>query len=451
MEDDYIVFVVDEPAAPESRQSSKHGNFPVMLSRVQKYEEKRRKYLAAQRGSTSGELRVRFQENQAQESSVMSGHSPALVASTIREVQQSASDQPQNVDPTELPNAPSPGAKMQRKPGIDEPSGRVEQARFPPQEAKRAPSSGPLRLLEQGNLPRRQPNPTMAGVTRPDSDYARHVREQMMADVAAAQRGSDDARRPGPVVATTPAHRGRTLPHAQPVETEDSTTTLSSTIDRKAEYASQLREQMASDEATRKAMETERKRNVSTVSSAVGPAIGGHEEGLQGGENEWVNESGRQAKAEYAQQLREQMAAKENAQRAAKGEMENSRSANAGPSWIEGATEGREARRRRSNTEYAEQLRAQIAAQKSINQAQQSHVAARVHPPKDIFEQGGNEKDIYQHQQLLGGVNSFDYQSGEPERHRSQIDDHRSQGRPRTEEKISLSRGEVNNPLATAR
>ncbi|CBJ26598.1 expressed unknown protein [Ectocarpus siliculosus] len=292
----------------------------------------------------------------------------------------------------------------------------------------------------------------MAGVARPDSDYARHVREQMMAGVAAAQRGNDDARRPGPVAATIPADRGRTLPHAQPVETEDGTTTVSSTIDRKAEYASQLREQMASDEATRKAMEIERKCKVSTVSSAAGPAIGEHEEGLRGGEDEWVNESVRQAKAEYAQQLREQMAAKENAQRAAKGEMENSRSANAGPSWIEGATEGRKARRRRSNTEYAEQLRAQIAAQKSINQAQQSLVAARVQPPKDMFEQGGYEKYYQQlHQRLLGGVSSFDYQSGEPERRRSQIDDHRSQGRPRTEEKISLSRGEVSNPLATAR
>ncbi|CAB1112942.1 unnamed protein product [Ectocarpus sp. CCAP 1310/34] len=292
----------------------------------------------------------------------------------------------------------------------------------------------------------------MAGVARPDSNHARHVREQMMADVAAAQRGNDDARLRGPVVAITPAHRGRTLPHAQPVETEDSTTAVSSAIDRKAEYASQLREQMASDEATKKAMETERKSNVSIVSFAAGPAIGGHEEGLRGGENERVNESVRQAKAEYAHQLREQMAAKENAQRAAKGEMENSRSANAGPSWIEGATEGREACRRRSNTEYAEQLRAQIAAQKSINQAQQSLVAARVQPPKDIIEQGGNEKHYQQeHQQLLGGVNSFDYQSGEPERHRSQIDDRRSQGRPRTEEKISLSRGEFNNPLATAR
>ncbi|CAM9579501.1 unnamed protein product [Ectocarpus sp. 4 AP-2014] len=421
-------------------------------SREAKYEEKRRQYLAAQRGSTSGEPRVRFQGNQAQESSVMSGHSPALVASTIREVQQSASDQRQNVDPTELPNAPSPGAKIQWKSGIDEPSGRVEQARFPPQEAKRAPSSGPPRPPEQGNLPRRQPNPTMAGVTRPDSDYARHVREQMMADVAAAQRGNDGAHRPGLVAATSPAHQGRILLHAQPVETEDSTTTVSSTIDRKAEYASQLREQMASDEATRKAMKTERKSKFSIVSSAAGPAIGGHEEGLRGGANEWVNKSVRQAKAEYAQQLREQMAAKENAQRAAKGEMENSCSANAGPSWIEGATEGREARRRRSNTEYAEQLRAQIAAQKRINQAQQSLVAARVQPPKDIFEQGGNENYYQQHhQQLLGGVNSFDSRSGEPERHSSQIDDHRSQGRPRTEEKILLSRGEVNNPLATAR
>ncbi|CAM9275126.1 unnamed protein product, partial [Ectocarpus sp. 12 AP-2014] len=161
-------------------------------SREAKYEEKRRQYLAAQRGSTSGELRVRFQGNQAQESSVMSVHSPALIASTIREVQQSASDQQQNVDPRELPNAPSPGARIQQKPGIDEPSGRVEQTKFHPQEAKGAPSSGPLRLSEQGNLPRRQADPTMAGMTRPDSDYARHVREQMMADVAAAQRGKDD-------------------------------------------------------------------------------------------------------------------------------------------------------------------------------------------------------------------------------------------------------------------
>lgn len=65
------------------------------------------------------------------------------------------------------------------------------------------------------------------------------------------------------------------------------------------------------------------------------------------------------------------MAVKENAQRAAKGRREQSSSANTGPGWIESATEGREARRRRSNTEYAEQLRAQIAAQKGINQVQQ--------------------------------------------------------------------------------
>ncbi|CAM9375784.1 unnamed protein product [Ectocarpus fasciculatus] len=406
-------------------------------SREAKYEAKRRQYLAAQRGSSSGEPRVRFQGNQAKEPSVMSGHSPTLVASTIREVQQSASDQPPNVDPRELPNATSPGANIHRKAGIDEPSGRVELARFP-QEAKRAPSSGPLRLPEQENLPHGQPDPTMVGLTHPEADYARHLREQMIADTRAAQRGTDDGRHPAAVAAsTTPAHRGQRLPHAQPVVTGDSAATMSSTIDRKAEYASQLREQMAADLATRKDMEAERKSKVSTISSAVGPAIGGHEKGLRGGESEWVNESERQAKAEYAQQLREQMAAKEKAKRAAKGEMENSRSTNAGPSWIEGATEGREARRRRSNTEYAEQLRAQIAAQKSINQAQQS--------------QGGNEKYFQQHhQQLLGGVNSFDYQSGEPERHR-QIDDHRSQGRPRTEEKRVLSRGEVDNPLATAR
>lgn len=419
-------------------QNQANATIVFMLSRSQKYEEKRRRYLAAQRGSSSSEPRVRFQGNQPQEYSVMSGHSPTLVASTIRDALQSAPDQPQNVDPRELPNAPSPGGKIQRKPGVDQLSGSVEQATVPPQEAKPASSSGPLRLPERDNLPHRQPNPTMVGVTRPDSDYARHLREQMMADVVAAQRGNDEARRPAPVAAsTTPAHRGLSLPHAQPVETEDRAATMSSTIDRKAEYARQLREQMAADESTRKAMETERKSKASTLSSAVGPAIGGHEEGLGlGGKNERENESVRNAKAEYAQQLREQMVAKENAQRAAKGEMENSRSTNAGPSWIGGATEGREARRRRSNTEYAEQLRAQIAAQKNIDQG-------RVQPPKDVYRQ--------QHQQLLEGVNSFEYQGGEPGRNRSRIDDQRSHGRPRTEEKTALSHGEVNNPLAIAR
>ncbi len=280
----------------------------------------------------------------------------------------------------------------------------------------------------------------------------------MTADFTAAQRAREIERHPtAHSTAVLPAN-GQSILHAR--EAAAGGAEAETAINRKAEYARQLREQMAADQAMRYALERERKRSAAAAASSSSggavPAGGSDEQRARGSGNAQAGGPARNSKAEYAQQLREQMEAKDNAQRAARGREEHSPSSYAGPSWIEGATEGREARRRQSNAEYAEQLRAQIAAQKSINQAEQSRIASRLEPTKDWYRQGRHE---YEEEQQQGPGSA----ALKEERRRSERQQSWSDGQPSSEvaprqrriggEQIpfSLSQGDAHNALALGR
>lgn len=123
-------------------------------------------------------------------------------------------------------------------------------------------------------------------------------------------------------------------------------------------------------------------------------------------------------------------ATKENARRIMKeeGRREHSSSsaANKGPAWIEGATEGRQENRKKSNAEYADQLRAQIAAQRSGVEQGKSRVALRagMHD-NDHHSSMDAEEHQHQHQQRQRQrkgprvTNSAELASRGLERHRS--------------------------------
>ena len=281
----------------------------------------------------------------------------------------------------------------------------------------------------------------------------------MRADSAAAQHAIDIERLQAATSTTSPAQRRRQQQAHEAATGGADEVAASSVVGRKAEYARQLREQMAADKAMKSAVETERKRTALPASSEVLSASGAQEDHSRGDGSERVGRPVRNAKEEYAQQLREQMAAKENAQRAAKGLGEASNSVNAGPSWIEGATEGREARRRRSNAEYADQLRAQIAAQKSSSQVEQSRTASWGQPPTDSFRQAGHVEEHRQQQQQQGWPDG----AGRMEEHRKGSEwqsrsggqgggEHESSHRRLEGERTTApSRGEAHNDLAVER
>lgn len=401
------------------------------LVAAQKYEEKRQQYLAAKRGSIPDEPRVRFQESHPQGAPAATGPSPVVEGAPFLAEARHDSTKPQSYEQRVPANEPPPRADNQGTGGVgvDDRTERRDEAKLQPQDPAIAQSPGQRWPIDQDALLHEQ-TPATVVAQYPNADYARQPHEQMVADFAAAQRAREIERHPtAPSTTTLPAN-GQSILHAHEA----------AAFNRKAEYARQLREQMAADQAMKFALESERKRSAAPASSGGSvPADGSDKQRARGGVSVQASGSDRNSKAEYAQQLREQMEAKENAQRAAKGRRELSPSSHAGPSWIEGATEGREARRRQSNAEYAEQLRAQITAQKSINQAEQTPVASRLEPAKDWYRQARHE--YRQEQQQWPGS------AGLKEGWRTSDRQQSSSG----EQTPSLSQGEAHNPLALER
>lgn len=378
------------------------------LSPPKKYEAKRQQYLAAKGGRTSDEPQVRFQESQhTQGAPAASGHPPLVTGAPFRGGARHDATQPQSYEQRGQPNELPIHTDNDRTGGVHEPSER------------RDPTGGQSprqrRPLEQDILLRQQTPATVVS-KHPNADYARQLQDQIMADMAGARRAKEIERHPtapSSTTTTTPAN-GQNVLHTSEAATRSTEDMASLAITRKAEYARQLREQMAADQAMKYALETERKRSAAPIASGAVPASEGDEERARGSGIDRAGGPVRNSKAEYAQQLRDQMEAKENAQRAVKGRGEHSPSSLAGPSWIEGATEGREARRRQSNAEYAEQLRAQIAAQRSINQAEQSRIVSRLEPAKDWYHQARRGHD--QEQQQWPGGTEFEEERRRPER-----------------------------------
>lgn len=417
--------------------------------REQKYEEKCRQYLAAKRGSSSDEPRVHFQDSQhTQDTYVASGHLPAIPGDvSFSGGNRDDSTHQQSYEQSRPSIDPPPHVEKQSKTGA--------RARSKTQNPTRPPSSDRRQVPEQDSFGHHQSSTTTVAI-QPNADYANQQRERMRADSSAAQRKTHTELLPSATSTIFPA-RGQSLRHAHEVATEGAEAAASSVVDRKAEYARQLLEQMAADREMKSAIETERKKTaLPSSSSSVSHANGSQEDHPRGDGSERVGGPVKNAKEEYAQQLREQMAAKETAQRAAKRMGRESSSPNAGPSWIEGATEGREARRKRSNAEYADQLRAQIAAQKSSSQIEQSRIASWEQLPKDSFRQAGHMEEHQHQQEWPGGAGRMEDNRRAPE-WRS-----RSGGQRSNEEEPSHRRfegertrtpfqGETNNALALER
>lgn len=232
----------------------------------------------------------------------------------------------------------------------------------------------------------------------------------MADDAASAQRTRDDARR---TVGSSPhaAQHGQ-LEESNPLHVHDvgggqrtgmaMSGDAAGAADRKAEYARQLREQMASDKVIKRAADDgEKGISMVTMSTPRSSGImyndsidvggGGRVTEGDGGGGGGDSTKTIFSKAEYARQLREQMAAKESA-RLIEGQRARSPSANAGPSWLEGATEGRERHRRDSKAEYAEQLRAQISrrsnGQRKASAPSRESLGARGDPRQSVYDRG---------------------------------------------------------------
>lgn len=414
----------------------------LRVSRIQKYEQKRRQYLAAKRGGTLDEPRVSFQETRVQGAPAASEHATANTAAAfLRGEHVVMTTESQSHEQRDISKEPSHHTEDQWVVAVQEPSERRSQAKLQPQ-GQTHTQSPTLRLPEQ--------NSTTAVARYPNTDHAQQLQEQMTADSVSAQRARENERRPA-VTSTTLSQQGESLPHAREAAKGGPGRSASTAIERKAEYAYQLREQMAADEAARQAMETERKKKASPSSSAI-PASGGEEAYARGGGSS-IRVSGpvKDAKAEYARQLREQMAENENAQRAAEGWTEQAPSGNAGPGWIENATEGREARRKRSNTKYAEQLRAQIVAQKETNQFQQGLIPSYVDPSKGNYQQQqrqGPGEDLMEERRR-----GLEWQRSWGDKHDGQggNEAERSRRRVEGEQTISSSQRGTYNPLAMER
>eukprot|EP00752_Nemacystus_decipiens_P012874 g11397.t2 len=285
-----------------------------------------------------------------------------------------------------------------------------------------------------------------AVANHPSADYVKQQREQMRADDLAAARREQDPERLPPATSTAPSGQQHSQPCSHGAR-EGAEAAVPSAADRKAEYARQLREQMAANKAMKSAVETARKRTALPASSGVLSASGAQGEWPRGCGSERMGGPVRNAKEEYARQLREQMAAKEDAQRAAKGLGVGSSSSHAGPSWIEGATEGREARRKRSNEEYAYQLRAQIAAQKGNIPAEHGRIAPWGQPPTDGFRQ---------QQGWPGGAGRMEDNRGGPEWQsqgggRRSSEEESSHGRLEGGRTVTPPRGETHDALALER
>ncbi|CAM9516223.1 unnamed protein product, partial [Hapterophycus canaliculatus] len=384
--------------------------------REAKYEQKRLQYIAAKRARSSDEQAVRFQEKHAQGAPTVAGRSPATVAAALLGKEHSIPTRPQGMECIPSPNTHPDGENTWME--------GTHKSRLQPQESM--PRSSPTahshpHFFEQGFVYSEEGTSLVAESAESNND-AERVKEQMVADTTNAQLEQRNERHTAiSIPSTTAVEQVESYLQTQTVGKWGAGAVAPSAIDRKAEYARQLREQIAANETTRGATETENKSR-STITSSDTAINGGVVESstrVAGSERVVGGSNNTDAKAKYAQQLREQMAAKENAQRAAKERMQHSPSSNAGPSWIEGATEGREAHRKRSNTEYAEQLRAQIAAQKDLHQAQQIRIASRSRPAIDGFLQVGYDNEYQQPQRWLGDAASFDVRRKRPELHQS--------------------------------
>lgn len=412
-----------------------HDFFSRVLLLRQKYEEKRRQYLAAKQGSSSDAPRVHFQDSQhTQDAHVASGRLSAIAGDVpFLGGGGNASAHHQRHEDRDQPNDPSTHVEKH-------PTARVREP-IKTSSPTTLPSSGRRQVPEQDNFGHKH-DPISPVANQRGADYAKQLREQMRADSAAAQREKDTARLPHSRSTSPPALR-QSLRNTPAVATGGTEAGVSSVVDRKTEYARQLREQMAADKAMKSAIETERKRTALPTSCGVLVATGAQEDHPRKDGSERVGGPFRTAKEEYAQQLREQMAAKEDAQRAAKGLGGDSNSSNTGPSWIEGATEGREARRKRSNAEYADQLRAQIATQKSNTEIEQSRIASWEQPPEDSFRQPGHVEEHQLRQEWRGDAARVE------ERRRGPEWQSRSGGQRRNQEEPGNRRFEGERPMTS--
>lgn len=428
---------------------------PLFFPCGQKYEEKRQRYLATKGATSTSETpRVRFGQEiqQLQNAAVVSGLSP-LSGATGGDGHRSATPRrPNHQQRRNVPREPQPTDQNKFPPNdpYDNGDATNDQEEFRLQGGEYLRQSLPTAAPDVSSPGRRwftgqevdQQSSTVP--ENPKAAYARQLREQMKADAATAERARDDARRPVAV----PASSATSNPHGLTnLPSDGGHGALGRgggrrrrggnsagvgdggvAVDRKAEYALQLREQMVADEASRRATEDERKKSTAVVPLASGT------KGVIGRGGDEVDEVGSSAadaaKAEYARQLREQIETKENARRINKEEecrREHSSSsvANTGPAWIEGATEGRQEHRKKSNAEYADQLRAQIAAQRSGVEKKKINMVSRVgmhekdHTSTVDAEEHQNQKQHQQHWQRPRMNNSAELGSGGSERHRS--------------------------------
>ena len=423
---------------------------PLFLPGGQKYEEKRQRYLATKGATSTSETpRVRFEQEtqQLQNAAVVSGLSPLAEATGGDDHSGVKPGRPNHQHRRNAPRGPQPTEQNNflANDSHDYGDAITDWKEFRLQGGEYSRQSLPTTAPDASSPGRRWPTgqevdqKSSTASANPKAAYARQLREQMKADAATAERARDDAHRPVAVPASyvTSNLQGRTN---LPGNGGDGALGRGgrrrggnlagvgdgeAAVDRKAEYALQLREQMVADEAARRATEDERKKSVAVVpfTSGTKGVIGGG-----GGGGDEVDVAGSSAagaaKAEYARQLREQIATKKNAQRSNKEEecrREHSSSsvANTGPAWIEGATEGRQEHRKKSNAEYADQLRAQIEAQRSGIERGKSRMASRV----GVHENGHTSSmDAEEHQ------NQYQYQH-QQQRQRPRMNDSAELGR----------------------
>lgn len=199
----------------------------------------------------------------------------------------------------------------------------------------------------------------------PKAEYARQLREQIAAKSAATQSANTNIRTQHPVVgsATSGSATRATVDNHRSIDYlarrndgDMGNRDGAAVIDRKAEYGRQLREQMT-EKASRLAT-TDKDRRTPPAATAIGSA---REDAGQTGALD-----NHDPKAEYARQLREQMAETREA-RLVEGQRERDERFpfvdNSGLRWLVEA-DGRERHRRDAKAEYAEQLRVQMEVQK---------------------------------------------------------------------------------------
>lgn len=191
------------------------------------------------------------------------------------------------------------------------------------------------------------------------AEYARQLREQMLADAGAKLQRANNCRS----VSSARVKQHDSLPHdSAPISGEGR-------IDRKTEYARQLREQMLADEVARRVADAERRR---PAALAVPPPFNA--------QAAYINSTSHvvgqiaNAKAEYAQQLRDQIAAKKAARREDARRRDGSLPSlpslpfNDEPAWSHN-DDGCSKQRERSMVGYGERVHAQKGRENGIAQS----------------------------------------------------------------------------------